>query len=97
MYVFYTFPHNLWLLMLIPSFCGLAQSMEYLFILEIEYNLTKYEMVTMFIIHTALSYVLWSSVSSNIIVLFVIFALGFHISVCLYNLHLWHTRKRVVR
>ena len=88
--VLFTSPHNLWLLMVIPVMVGFAQGMENLFILEREYNLTKYDTITMFIVHIVLSYALWNMFSSNIIILAVIISVGLMFTSELYDVLLDH-------
>lgn len=88
--VLFTSPHNLWLLMVIPVMVGFAQGMENLFILEREYNLTKYDTITMFIVHIVLSYALWNMFSSNIIILVVIISVGLMFTSELYDVLLDH-------
>jgi len=88
--VLFTSPHNLWLLMVIPVMVGFAQGMEDLFILEREYNLTKYDTIIMFILHIVLSYALWNMFSTNIIVLSVIILVGLMFTTELYDILLDH-------
>lgn len=88
--VLFTSPHNLWLLMVIPIMVGFVQGMENLFILEREYNLTKYDTIIMFMLHIVLSYTLWNMFSSNIIVLSVIILVGLMFTTELYDILLDH-------
>ncbi len=88
--VLFTSPHNLWLLMVIPVMVGFAQGMEDLFILEREYNLTKYDTIMMFMLHLVLSYTLWNMFSTNIIVLSVIILVGLMFTTELYDILLDH-------
>lgn len=88
--VLFTSPHNLWLLMVIPVMVGFAQGMEDLFILEREYNLTKYDTIMMFMLHIVLSYTLWNMFSTNIIVLSVIILVGLMFTTELYDILLDH-------
>lgn len=88
--VLFTSPHNLWLLMVIPVMVGFAQGMEDLFILEREYNLTKYDTIMMFMLHIALSYTLWNMFSTNIFVLIIIVSFGLIFTVEIYDVLLDH-------
>lgn len=83
--VLFTSPHNLWLLMVIPVMVGFAQGMEDLFILEREYNLTKYDTIMMFMLHIVLSYTLWNMFSTNIFVLIIIVSFGLIFTVEIYD------------
>lgn len=83
--VLFTSPHNLWLLMVIPIMVGFAQGMEDLFILEREYNLTKYDTIMMFMLHIVLSYTLWNMFSTNIFVLIIIVSFGLIFTVEIYD------------
>lgn len=83
--VLFTSPHNLWLLMVIPVMVGFTQGMEDLFILEREYNLTKYDTIMMFMLHIVLSYTLWNMFSTNIFVLIIIVSFGLIFTVEIYD------------
>lgn len=88
--VLFTSPHNLWLLMVISVMVGFAQGMEDLFILEREYNLTKYDTIMMFMLHIVLSYTLWNTFSTNIFVLIIIVSFGLIFTVEIYDVLLDH-------
>lgn len=83
--VLFTSPHNLWLLMVILVMVGFAQGMEDLFILEREYNLTKYDTIMMFMLHIVLSYTLWNMFSTNIFVLIIVVSFGLIFTVEIYD------------
>lgn len=88
--VLFTFPHNLWLLLVIPSTTGLAHGMEHLFMLQQEYDLIDYDIVAMLIVHIVLSYTIWDMFSSNIAVLFIIISVGLMFTAELYDILLDH-------
>lgn len=88
--VFFTFPHNLWLLLVLPSITGLAHGMDHMFMLKQEYDLIDYDIVAMLILHIVLSYAIWNMFSSNIIVLFIIISVGLIFTAELYDILLDH-------
>lgn len=88
--VIFAFPHNLWLLLVIPSFTGLAHGMEHLFMLQQEYDLIDYDIVAMLIVHIVLSYAIWNMFSSNIVILSIIISVGLMFTAEIYDILLDH-------
>ena len=92
-----TLYQSLWLLVLLLAVMTSGFIFEYVFFVIDQYKLTRYEIFVAFCLHVTACYLICQLVSTNIIVYFVILIFGLLPNAGLYNLHLWYTRKTLVR